>query len=490
RRASSRGGRGGSSGDRRGGGGDRSGGSRAGGGPAGRGGRPGAPVASAVAAERRLPERFAISILWLLVLVPPFYFAPSAKDPFRLPKLMLAEWLAVASLLPLAWTLLRVEAVGWRDLWRQPAIRATLPLVAVATAGLAVTAHPLHVREALADLWIGAACLAGWSAALPARRLERLLGGLLWPGAALAAIGILQFHGLQALPVARHLGGSRYAVTSTAGNTGDLAAFLVLPCLIAQWRLAAGAGGTAGAPDRERGARPGRGGRAWLVAALAICAYAVALTQTFAALLALLLGSATFWVGARRRDAADWRRLALAAGAVALLAAGVVAGLPALRARVIEKANLVRQGDWNAVLTGRFDGWRAAAWMLGRHPWMGVGHGAYRAEFAPAKLALLDRGVAFHSGQQQNFVNAHDEPLEVAADCGVPGVLALAWGLGVLAVAARARLGPAGAFAVAGLVALGVLSLVDFPFRVALVAFPALLFLAWVMQPAAGEAAA
>jgi O-antigen ligase len=182
--------------------------------------------------------------------------------------------------------------------------------------------------------------------------------------------------------------------------------------------------------------------------------------------------------------------------------------LPALRARVLEKANMVRQGDWNAVLTGRLDGWRAAVWMLGEHPWAGVGHGAYRAEFAPAKLALLDRGAAFHSGQQQNFVNAHDEPLEVGADSGVPGMLALAWGLGVLVVAARARLAPAadtanaanaiavrrrraaGAFAGAGLVALGVLSLVDFPFRVALVAFPALLFLAWLLHPAARETAA
>jgi hypothetical protein len=35
-----------------------------------------------------------------------------------------------------------------------------------------------------------------------------------------------------------------------------------------------------------------------------------------------------------------------------------------------------------------------------------------------------------------------------------------------------------------------VLCLVDFPFRVALVAFPALLFLAWILRPAAAEAAA
>ncbi len=500
-------------------------------------------------------ERLAAVPLWLLVVVTPLYFAPTAKDPFRLPKLMLAEWLAIASLLPLAWALRRVETVRWQDLWRQPAIRALLPLVLVATAGLATTSHPLHVREGLADLCIGAACLAGWSMALPAGRLERLLGALLWPAVALAAIGIAQFLGLHPLPVAAALGGARYSITATAGNAGDLAAFLVLPCLIAQWRLARGGSGGAaaaasGAPgaaatgaDRAAGDRTGRrGGLAWPAAALALSACAMALTQTFAALAALLAGSLVFWALALRPGAAGRRRLWLALAALAVVAVGVVAAVPGLRSRAMVKASQARQGDWNAVLTGRLDGWRAALWMLGEHPWAGVGQGAYRAEFAPAKLALLGRGVAFHSGQQQNFANAHDEPLEVAADLGFPGLLALGWALAVMVPAARARrpvaasrrapaAGPgasgksgavtgdpavampgaeaspgaaapagaglaprqeraAGAFAAAGLVALSVLCLVDFPLRVALVAFPALLFVAWVLRPAAAAAAA
>jgi O-antigen ligase len=495
----------------------------------GAGGRPGGKAVVPAAhppATRPLAERLALLPLWLLVVVPPLFFVPSAKDAFRLPKLMLAEWLAIASLVPLAWALRRVEVVRWRDLWEQPAIRALLPLLAVATAGLATSAHPLHVREALADLWIGAACLVGWSAALPARRLERVLVGLLLPAAALAVIGILQFHGLQPLAVAPALGGARYTVTSTAGNTGDFAAFLVLPCLVAQWRLARGAAassagrsaaaGGAGERDATDGGRRLGGRWGWLVAALALCAYAVAVTQTLAALVALLLGSLTFWFGSLRRGGAGLRWLAAACAAAALLATGAVAAVPALRGRLAEKVSLARRGEWNHVLTGRLDGWRTALWMLERHPWAGVGQGAFRAEFVPAKLALLDRGAAFLSGEQQNFVNAHDEPLEVGADLGVPGLLALAWALAVVTAAARLRMtaaapgmprapaaaggpdgGPAhralgadGAFAAAGLVALGVLCLVDFPFRVALVAFPALLFLAWVLRPAAAEAAA
>jgi O-antigen ligase len=484
--------------------------------------------------------------LWLLVVVPPLFLWPMAKDPFRLPKLLLAEWLAIASLVPLAWTMRRLEAVRWRDLWRQAATRAALPLAAVATIGLVTSSHPLHVREGLADLWIGAACLIGWSAALPAARLERLLVGLLWPATAVAAIGILQFHGVHLLAVSPALGGTRYAITSTAGNTGDLAAFLVLPCLIAQWRLARGAAAAprgsvaaAAATGRAGEREPGGGsaGRwAWLAAALVLCAYAIAVTQTLAALVALMLGSLIFWAVTLGRGSSGLRWLAAACVAAAILAAGAVVAVPALRGRVLEKVSQARRGDWNHVLTGRLDGWRAALWMLARHPWAGVGQGAYRAEFVPAKLALLDRGTVFLSGQQQNFANAHDEALETGADLGVPGLVALAWGLAVVAAAARRRGAPAvpgtssagpvdggtpraaaavpgrpragadggepangamsharragGAFAAAGLAALGLLCLVDFPFRVALVAFPALLFLAWVLRPAPAEAAA
>ena len=46
------------------------------------------------------------------------------------------------------------------------------------------------------------------------------------------------------------------------------------------------------------------------------------------------------------------------------------------------------------------------------------------------------------------------------------------------------------ALAWAGLAELAVLSLAYFPFRVALVAWPAVLFLAWVLRRSAGETAA
>jgi O-antigen ligase len=415
--------------------------------------------------------RLGTFFLWLLLLVPPFLFATMVKESFRQPKLLASEWFALASLTCLTWGLSRVETVRLADVWRLPAVRIVLPALAIATVGLATTSHPIHAREGLIDLWIGAAALVGWSAVLPSPRLERLLEGLLWPAAVLSLVGIGQFHGLwQPLALVNLDPGSRLAITSLAGNPGDLGAYLVLPVLIAQEslrrRLRVG----------ESWGRPAVWGTA---VALVVCLYALLLTQTLAALAAVAVGSLLLW-GAllpRRRSL-----LALAAGALALLL--LVAAVPPLRQRVVEKARQAASGDLNAVLTGRLDGWRAAVWMLARHPLTGVGHGAYRPEFVPAKLALMDRGVAFSPELTQvGFANAHNEYLEVGAEWGVPGLLALAWGLWVLLGALRRERGiEERALAWAGTAALAVLSLADFPFRVALVAFPALLFLSWILR--------
>ncbi|HEY0510700.1 MAG TPA: O-antigen ligase family protein [Thermoanaerobaculia bacterium] len=428
---------------------------------------------SAAAAPDSRPGTF---LLWLLVLVPPFLWATVAKESFREPKLLASEWLALASLLALVWELRRVEEIRWADVWRLSGLRLALPALLVATAGLAFTHHSIHAREGLIDLWIGAVALIGWSVAVPGPRLERLLHGLLWPATALAAIAILQFHDLwQPLRFLRLAPASRLAVTSLAGNPGDLGAYLVLPALVAQeslWRRLRDGGGWR---------RPAVWGTA---GALAICVYALLLTQTLAAVAALLAGTLLLWGSRLPR-----RRVVPVLAGGALAAALLVAVVPPLRHRVTEKVRAAAGGDWNSVLTGRLDGWRTAVWMLEEHPLAGVGQGAYRPEFVPAKLALLERGVQFFPEQTTVvFANAHNEYLEAAADWGIPGLLALAWGLWVLLTALRRVDAEERSLAWAGTAALAVLALVYFPFRVALVAYPALLFLSWVLRGSVGEA--
>jgi O-antigen ligase len=424
--------------------------------------------------ESPLEVRLGVFFLWLVVLVPPFLLAPVAFESFRQPKLLAGEWLALASLVCLAWGARRTGvAVRPAELWSLPAVRLVLPMLLVATAGLALTRHPVHARDALIDLWIGAAALVGWSAAVPGSRLERLLRGLLWPATALGAIAILQFHDLwQPLQFLGMAPASRLAVTSLAGNPGDLGAYLVLPSLVAQEAL-------------RRRLREGGWGRpaVWGVAvALAVCVYGLLLTQTLAAVVALLAGSLLFW-GSRLPRRLVPGLLAVGALATALL----VTAVPPLRHRVVEKVHQAAAGNWGAVLSGRPDGWRAAVWMLERHPLTGVGHGGYLPEFVPAKLALLDRGVPFDLDPTLGvFANAHNELLTVGAEWGVPGLLAVVWALWVLLGALR-RLPPEErVLAGAGIAALVVLALVDFPFHVALVAYPALLFLSWVVHRPAG----
>jgi O-antigen ligase len=420
-------------------------------------------TARATTAPRSAAALLGELFAWAVVIVPPFLVI-AGKESFRLPKLLASEWLGLASVLCLA-AGLRGTGAGLRDAWRLPAVRAVLPVLAVATAGIWTTAHPLQVRDTLFDLWIGAVCLVGWSAGLERRRQERLLRALVWTAAALALIGILQFHRVwEPLQLVGTEYDPRLGITSFAGNPGDLGAYMVLPCLVALWSLPS--------------LRPGAG--RWMTGlAVVFCLYALSLTQTIASLGAVALGIVVLaWLRLPRRLA-----LAGLAGAAVLALALVLAVAP-LRTRVAGKLRGLAAGDLNEVLTGRLDAWHAALWMLRQHPLAGVGHGAYLPEYVPAKLALLDRGVEFLPGQVQPvFDHAHDEFLEAGAEWGIPGLLALAWALWVLLGAARRA--PAGdrPLVWAGLAGLTVLSLAYFPFRIAVLAFPALLFLAWVLRP-------
>jgi O-antigen ligase len=217
------------------------------------------------------------------------------------------------------------------------------------------------------------------------------------------------------------------------------------------------------------------------------CFYALAATQTLTSLVAAVAGSLVLWAALLPR-----RRLLVfaAAAAVALVLVGVL--VRPLRERVVGLRQAVTSGEAiNEALSGRLDGWRVALRLLRDHPLAGVGFGAYRAEFAPAKLALVKEGVPFFAGHlNPSFANAHDEYLEIGAELGWPGVLALGWGIAlVLRAAWRTRSRPAAERALAwgGVVALALLALAYFPFRLGPVAFTAVAWLAWLFAGADDE---
>jgi O-antigen ligase len=462
------------------------------------------------------PQRVAAWVIAALLIVTPLVLSTSIKEGFRLPQGLAGGWLGLASLLAASFALRHVESIplGPAAWLRQPALRALAPLAAVVALGALTTSHSAHFRAAFIDFAIGVACVIGWSLALSAPTLRRLLVWTIPPAVIVAALGVDQalgwFGTLDWLNVQAPT--ARLRITSTVGNPGDLAGLLVLPSLIAVEELA-------GAPTRRR---------TLLAAALAIMTAALIVTATLAAVAAIVVGLAVWtlprlWPGAAAfpaqapssvhahastpaaapalaADSQVFRRRRMAvllAGALvfALAVAGLAASTP-LRARISEKVMQLASGDLNAVLTGRLDGWRAAWAMLRAEPITGVGQGAFRAEYADTRLALEAQGVTFLSEQQQVVMaTPHNEALSVAAEQGVPGLIALAWTIWCT-IASATRIGvrddhyrdTATVAALSGLAALGVLSLVSFPLHVPAIAWPWLLFLAWIFRSAAESA--
>jgi O-antigen ligase len=415
------------------------------------------------------PERLTTAIITLLLIATPLIVVTDAKESFRLIKGLVAGWLGLASLAAASWSLRAAAPIDLRDVIRQPAIRALGPLLLVIGISGIFTAHRVHFHEAAADFAIGAASVVGWSLALGARTLRRLLVWTIPPAIVAAILGLDQsigaFGALDWLHVVAPTG--RLRLTSTLGNPGDLGALLVLPLLVSLNLVAS--------------AR--RGQRLTLAGAALVMVAALALTATLAAVAALAAGGLVLR-GRSAHSPGHRRAAARAAFVVAAAVIAVVLAVPPLRGRIVEKAAQVGRGDINAVLTGRLDGWRAAAYMVRHEPLTGVGHGAFRAEYAAARLALSERGVAFF-GQQHQVMMAtpHNEALSVAAELGVTGLAALAWGIWCTARAVRRTRDPRdAALAAGGAAALVVLSLAWFPLHSPAVAWPWLVFLAWTFR--------
>lgn len=411
--------------------------------------------------------------LWLMVILPPLVFSLTAKDNFRLPKLLVCELLALACLSALAWRLRSVERIDWRTVLRQPIVLAVLPFLVATGASLLSTEHPLHGRQSMMSLLIGASFLVGASLGLRRGEAGRLLRGLVFMGTALAVLAVIQAHIYNPFQYEGDVN-RRIGLTSLAGGAFDLAAYLLLPALIVQvllWR------------STKRGER-------WRWALiLTLMVYVLALTQTLSVLLAFGLGTALLWL-----QLVPKRQFFAVVALFAVLGAGLALGIGPLRARLVGKAISLAEGDLNAILSGRLDGWRAALWMWRQEPLLGVGQGAYRAEFGNAKLALSAQGVHFERQLQEvYFVHAHNDVLEVLAEQGAFGMMALLFVLWLVAVQARRRVAglrraerPGDAALVwAALAGMAILTVTYFPFHLALIAYSWLLFLAWIFAPRA-----
>lgn len=331
------------------------------------------------------------------------------------------------------------------------ALLAFLLLFAVsAVAGVARGRDPLDLLPILPVL-----ALFAWGATRPGEESAgRALALLVACGVLTGLLAALQrFAGLFRLPV--EAPEPRFFATALIGNPGDVGASLVVPALLA-------------AASLVRGERR-------LASALALLAMlaGLAAAATLAPLAAFGAGAAILVLGDLRR------RLLPALGAtLALFGLLQAGGVPS---RVSEKLS---SGAIGELTTQRDIGVLAALETIRAHPVLGVGPGGFSADFVRARLAAEERvgRRLVHRSASAHFDNAHNDPLTVAAEAGVPAAAALALALAALlaplaAAARRERAGkghgglPAEAL-LASLAAVLVLSLANFPIQIVPVSGP------------------
>ena len=292
-------------------------------------------------------------------------------------------------------------------------------------------------------------------------------------GAATGALAVLQrWAGLFRLPL--EVPEPRFLAAGLIGNAGDVGMALVVPAMLLFTR-AAEPGGRAGARS---------------LAALGLLATLLGLfaTETVAPALAFG-GGATAYValGFRRRSLALFALLV-----VALLAIPTGAGH-----RFLRKLDEFRRRDLASATTQRDIGLLAGREMLRARPLLGAGPGAFSNRFVPARLAAEERTRRrlVHRSGSAHFENAHSEPVTLGAEVGVPAALAamgasFALLVGLLArrkLAPKAEGGNAIDALVATLFAVALLSLADFPLRIAVASGPAAFFAGVALRRLEGD---
>lgn len=404
-----------------------------------------------------------ILVVFSAVLATPIVFLACATQD-DLPKLVYLLW----------GTFLLAALVFLRNLslrrWAFPSKPLLLAIALFAAMRGAGAAFSPSLDAALLDLALLAACVVVAVLVLLDRPIadfleQRGLPILVLVGAAVSALGVLQHFGVDLVR-----GEAERAAVGTLGNpsfAGALAAAL-LPLAL----------GLAVAPCE----RPLR--IAMLASAPFLLTEAV-LSGSRGAWLGGLAGLAIFGgfflFGRVPPQLRQVRRTAAAVAAVFLL---VTLGLGATtevgkRFRVL----LSREAASREV---RPSLWAGAIRMTRDRPWTGHGTGG----FAPAYVAYRDPGEAHLSGNASQVEEPHCEPLRIAAENGVPGVIAGA--LLLLAAAAGARHALARGTALRPhLVAVGIIaslaSLFAFGLVNPLASVPSLALVGWVLLAALGS---
>ena len=120
------------------------------------------------------------------------------------------------------------------------------------------------------------------------------------------------------------------------------------------------------------------------------------------------------------------RRALLALAITAALAAICVAAVPPFRSRVAQIVGEIGEGRLDAATSHRLGGWAAAIEMARERPLLGYGPGTFGAEFATHRVRAEERYAHWLGNPhlQGSYLDAHNEPLQAAAELGIPAAIA------------------------------------------------------------------
>ena len=326
----------------------------------------------------------------------PLIVAPSASDPFRLPKTLLFQATGLLLLGGMVIGTLLRGGTGWRTLLHDRVNQLLVAIVAWAALATIVSATPLVSLYALLTVVSGAAFFVTMRQA--GRTWQT---GALWflflPALVNAAIVLLQELKIWNPLIESALRARHEATTGLLGNPNDAGSFLA-PVVIAAAAAALAA-------------------RRWQrfvisVLVFAACAVALILTQTRAA-----IGATT--VGLVMIAMLMWRRRALlVATAVLILAVLAAASYRPLLNRLQGRISLA------TFASGRMVAFAAAADMVRQRPFFGVGPGGFANHFFDYSSALMHAHPSLvPAGPHANFGEVHNDHLQIAAETGLPGYI-------------------------------------------------------------------
>ena len=376
-----------------------------------------------------------------LVGVVPLVWSLAGYEVFRGPKRLLAMaiWLVLGGV-----TLVRAWS---REMWRDPWWLAWAGLLMGAAVSMPFSGQPVRVLAALLPVVLVALGWGSlrWLTATHRSTLEVLVVATGIVGAGLAAVFSVPRWRPEGFELFSFLEG-RYAWIGTFGNPADVALSLLLPCLLATARALRS---------------PGRRLR-WALPAFGMAATIVA-TRTVSVVGALAVaGAVLLWEALPRRSRLPGLIIALVVTSAALLASP-------MRGRLAEVIQQTRDGGWAWLGSGRTAGFGAGLGMVAARPLIGIGFGLFEAHsfrYQDEDL-LAERSRVL--GRETGFCEAHNDPLQFAAETGLIGLALAAAGLWLAWRAARPVFGElAGAKAL--VLAAAVVALAQFPLHQAAIA--------------------